>query len=39
MEYRSTKGKRKINTLMKMAEEGIFRIKEYNMNEFWFRMK
>ena len=34
MEYRSTKGKRKINTLMKMAEEGIFRIKEYNRNEF-----
>jgi len=39
MEYRSTKEKGKINTLMKMAEEGIFRIKEYNKNEFWFRMK
>ena len=39
MEYRSTKGKRKIDTLIKMAEVGIFRIKEYNRNEYWFRMK
>ena len=39
MEYRSTKGKRKIDTLIEMAKEGIFRIKEYNKNEFWFRMK
>ena len=39
MEYRSTKGKRKIDTLIKMAEEGIFRVKEYHRDEFWFRMK
>ena len=39
MEYRSTKGKRKIDTLIEMAEEGILRIKEYHRDEFWFRMK
>jgi len=38
MEYRSAKGKRKIDTLMKMAEEGTFRVKEYHRDEFWFRM-
>ena len=39
MEYGSTKGKRKIDTLMEMAEEGIITLKEYYRNEFWFRMK
>ena len=39
MEYRSTKGKRKIDMLIEMAEEGIFKIKEYHRDEFWFRMK
>ena len=39
MEYRSTKGRRKLDTLMKIAEEEMFRIKEYHKNEFWFRMK
>jgi hypothetical protein len=39
MEYGSTKGKRKIDMIMKMAGEGIFGIKEYHRDEFWFRMK
>ena len=39
MEYGSTKGKRKIDTLMEMAEEGVITLKEYYRNEFWFRMK
>ena len=39
MEYGSAKGKRKIDTLMEMAKEGIITLKEYYRNEFWFRMK
>ena len=39
MEYGSTKGKRKIDMLIEMAEEGIIVLKEYYRNEFCFRIK
>ena len=39
LEYGSTNGKRKINALIEMAEDGIIDLKEYYRNEFCFRMK
>ena len=39
MEYGSTKGKRKIDALIEMAEEGIIVLKECYRNEFCFNMK
>ena len=39
LEYGSTNGKRKIDALIEMAENGIIDLKEYYRNEFCFRMK
>ena len=38
MEYGSTKGKRKVDALMEMAEEGIFILRECYQNEVWFKI-
>src|SRR3989337_214300 len=38
MEYGSTKGKRKVDSLMEMAEEGIFILRECYQNEVWFKI-
>ena len=38
MEYGSTEGKRKVDALMEMAEEGIFKIRECYQNEVWFKI-
>jgi hypothetical protein len=36
--YGSNKGKRKVNTLMRMSEEGIVNLKVYTRKEFWFEL-
>ena len=38
MEYGSTRGKRKIDALIEMAEERIIILRECYKNEVWFRM-